>query len=221
MKEEVIGELTPAQLVYMLSIASWFRPVAFDSFVPVKSVKFNGYSLVVDSITVNHPSVFLVEYGKIVVTEPYIRREQKSKVDGGGWREIPSTRVIFRFVDENFIRLAKEASAYRKEQERQRKEDRERQEVARKAAEAKQREKNEQKRLARGFQFLASLNEKYKGKKLADQQPVKLEEQTLTLQFEDGDILKVDLYDSGDNWYYRSSHLIVNEISAESFEAEK
>lgn len=223
MKEEVLGELTPAQLVYKLEAGGrfWFRPTDFDSrFEPVKKVEFDGNVLVVDNITIKQPTVFLVQSGQVVVKESFIRREQKKKIDGGGWREIPSTRVALRLVNDEFVRLAKEASARRKEQERQQSEERERREVARKVAEAKQEEEDEKNRLARGIQFLATLNEKYRGKQLVADQPIKLEGQVLVLQFEDGETLKVDLFDSGEDWYYQSSHLIVNDISTKSFTGE-
>lgn len=220
MKEEAIGELTPAQLVYKLKASGWFRPGVFDNFEPVKHVEFDGNVLVVDNITIKQPSAFLVQSGQVVVKEPYVRREQKKKIDGGGWREIPSTRVVLRLVDEEFVRLSREATARRKEQDRQDREKRERQEAAREVVEAKQKEEDENNRLARGIQFLATLNEKYRGKQLVADQPIKLEGQVLVLQFEDGDTLKIDLFDSGEDWFYCSSHLIVNDIGTESFEME-
>lgn len=228
MKEDVFGELTLAQLVYKLEAGGWFRfnPTAYSSlgcrgsFQPVKRVELVGDILTVDNIIVNSPSVFWSQPNQILIKEPYIRREQKKKIDGGGWREIPSTRVALRLVNDEFVRLAKEASAHRKEQERQRAEVRERREVARKVAEAKQKEEDEENCLARGIQFLATLNEKYRGKRLVADQPIKLEGQTLVLQFENGETLKVDLFDSGEDWYYNPSHLIVNDISTKSFTGE-
>lgn len=230
MKEEVLGELTPAQFIEKINAGGWFRfnPTAYSTlgcrgyFQPVKKVKFVGDVLTVDNITVNSPSVFWSQSqpNQILIKEPYIRQEQKKKVDGGGWREIPSTRVALRLVDDEFVRLAKEASARRKEQKRQQAEERERRETARKVAKAKQKEEDEKNRLVRGVQFLATLNEKYRGKRLVADQPIKLEGQTLVLQFENGETIKIDLFDSGEDWYYNSSHLIVNDISTESFKSE-
>ncbi len=225
MKEEAIGELTPAQLVEKLNAGGWFRfhPLSFStcgcrgSFWPTEKAELVDDVLTIGNITVKQPSMVWLQQDQILVKEPYIRREQKKKVDGGGWREIPSIRIVLRLVNENFVHLARKESAFRKEQERQKNAERERMEVVRKVAEAKKKEEEEQARLARGVQFLNALNEHYQGKKLAIESPIQTEEQTLVLKFEDGDILRVVLFDASD---YYPSHLIVNEISTESFMAE-
>lgn len=138
--------------------------------------------------------IAVVEEWLVEVRCSFMRRQQRKKIEGGGFVEVPAVGVALRLANpaiEEAAKKEREATARKNEEERRQRE-------------AAEREANE-------WAFAERLTKEYGGKKLVY---VSVFCETITLQFDDGSELVIsqeggDLYDAWIN---------VNEISIRTFE---
>ncbi len=222
--DQTDSPISLAALAEMVNRGGWhFRRPGYPEYVfsPIKEATSLCDLLRLDEVRVDQATVTLMPDGLIRVCVPHVRREQKKKADGGGWREIPALRVAHHLVNDAYISCYKDGLARKKEEKQRQQEEAERLAAERRGQEARAREEEERLRLARGVKFLAHLNEQYRGKRLSPDQPLRLEGQTLTLTFDDDTHLTVDLFDARDDGYYEEGRLILNGVSTLSFQHEK
>lgn len=138
--------------------------------------------------------IFVVKAGVIEVRCEYMRRQQRKKVDGGGFVEVPTIGVALRLNNPAMEEAAKKVQAA---EERKKKEERLRRE--------------EEERHANQQAFGEKLTKDYLGRKVVR---VSVASNTITVEFEDGSDLFVSL--AGGDIY--DAWLNVNEISLCTFE---
>lgn len=195
--------LSSTELVNKLNEGGWIisggyqvREVRFAKF-PVVKASLLGETLKIEtrdrSFEVPSNNIVLIDPWIVEIRNTFMRNQQRKKIEGGGWHEVPTVGIALRMSNptlEETIRKDCEARVQRERQERERREA-EAHEVARQ-------------------QFVAKLTSEFVGKKIAK---IEVIGENLYIEFEDGSRLSVQL-DGGDTY---DAWVSVNNISLYDF----
>jgi len=197
--------LSSAELISKLNEGGWFvsgghyvRELGFLTRFPVVEASLLGEILNIECDDVS----FQVPSDNIVLTNPWVveirhtfmLNQQRKKIDGGGWHEVPAVRAVLRLLNpvlEETIRKDREArDKHEKEEQKRREMD---------AYEAARQ------------QFVAKLTGEFVGKKVTE---IDVSDGGLCVGFEDGSELSIEL-DGGDIY---DAWITVNDVSLDNFE---
>lgn len=145
---------------------------------------------------------FEVQSNNIILTDPWVielrhtfmRRQQRKKIEGGGWHEVPTRGVALQLTNPALEESVKKARADEKQRQKE--------EQDRRDAEAREAAKQ---------QFLSQLTGEFVGKKLTK---INAGVGELQLEFEGGARMSVVLH--GDDLY--NAGVAVNRVDLGSFE---
>ena len=154
----------------------------------------------VGTFDLSSDNIVVVEDWMIEVRCTFMRRQQRKKVDGGGFVDVPTVGVALRLSNpklEKAAKMAREVEAQRNKKVRQRSEKR--------------------RYVKKSDKFEAELAEKYVGKKLVG---IELYYGGLRLRFENGPELTIELNDDALSGYHMDEVWNdVNGISLDTFKA--
>ena len=196
--------LSATELVNKLNESGWIvsgghqaRELGFSPKLPVVRASLLGETLKIESddrsFEVPSNNIALTDPWTVEIRHTFMRSQQRKKIEGGGWHEVPAVRVSLRVSNptlEETIRQDREAQAQREKE-------------GRKCSEAEVREAARQ-------QFVAKLTSEFVGKKLTK---IDVIDEGLHIEFEDGSKLSMQL-DGGDPY---DAWINVNNISLRSF----
>lgn len=199
--------LSPQELVNKLNEGGWIisgghlvRETGFPKFSIIKA-SLHGETLKIEtserSFEVPNDNIILINRWTAEIRHTFMRNQQRKKIEGGGWHEVPAIGVALRVSNPTLEENARKA---RDEEVR-----REEEEKARRAAEEF---------AARREQFITSINAGFAGKKLVKIEVVK--ECELRLLFEDNSMIEIDS-DLGDCCGYNCGSAVVNGVSLHSY----
>lgn len=204
-------EITFERLLDLINGGNWGLSSAFAAPRPIKSACLSGADIAIvggdgselcrlategAEIKASHPCEGVGPVTELILYAPALRREQRKKIDGGGFREIPYMKPIVRFHHiptwEAMMKLAADRHAA---EEAARKEAAARAKAERKAAEDRQRQEARQ----RTLDHLAALTVKHAGAILKG---FRLQENlSVAIELDDGRIIPFDV-DHNDDCYY-------------------
>lgn len=202
--------LSASELVDKLNEGGWFvtggrnaRDFGFSPKLAVIKTALDGETLKVETAERS----FEAPAGNIASSDPwaigilqtFTRQEQRKKIEGGGWREVPFVGAAL-LVGNPTLEVA-----VKKEREEQAK--REKEEKERKAVE----ELN-----ARRNNFIANLTAGFVGKTLVEVAVTGEYHQGLQFEFDDGSVITIGS-DIGDCCGYNCGSAVVNGVSLDTF----
>lgn len=197
--------LSSTELVNKLNEGGWVvsgghqaRELGFSPKLPVVKASLLGETLKIEgenrSFEVPSNDIALTDPWTVEIRHTFMRSQQRKKIEGGGWHEVPAVGVALQVSNPTFektIRKDREARAQREKEEQERQE-------------AKAHEAARQ-------QFVAKLTSEFVGKKLIK---IDVIGEDLHIEFEDGSKLSAQL-DGGDTY---DAWINVNNISLRDFE---
>lgn len=196
--------LSSTELVSKLNEGGWVvsgghqaRGLGFSPKLPVVNASLLGETLKIEtgdrSFEVPSNNIGLTDPWTVEIRHTFMRNQQRKKIEGGGWHEVPAVGVALRVSNPTLketICKDREARAQREKEERER-------------CEAEAHEAARQ-------QFVAKLTSEFVGKKLAK---IDVIGEDLHIEFEDSSKLSAQL-DGGDTY---NAWINVNDISLRYF----
>ncbi|QQG46102.1 MAG: hypothetical protein HYY55_04030 [Candidatus Niyogibacteria bacterium] len=197
--------LSPIELVNKLNEGGWVvsgghqvRELGFSPNPQVVGASLFGELVKIESgdrsFEVPSDNIALTDPWTVEIRHTFMRKQQRKKIEGGGWREVPAVGIALYVSNPTLketIRRDYEARAQREKEERERR-----------RAEAHE---------AARQQFVAKLTSEFVGKKLTE---IDVVGENLHIKFEDGSELSAKL-DGGDCY---DAWINVNNISLRDFE---
>lgn len=149
-------------------------------------------------------------YSEIEIRQTFVAKEQRKKIDGGGWCEKPYVGIAVVLTDEEAAASIERECAEKAREEAAQKAQRERETKARDEA---KRQRKAAEREERRQAFIIAFRQKFAGKTIVD---IDLENHELGIKFSDGSTLAVESRD----YEEYCSWLIVDGIEFDDFTPE-
>lgn len=179
--------LSPTELVNKLNDGGWIvsgghqvRELGFSPKLPVVRASLLGETLKIETgdrnFEVPSDNIVLINPWTAEINHTFMRRQQRKKIEGGGWHEVPAVRVVLRVTNPEIEKSWREA-----------------QEAEAKCAREKRQEANRQRRTTEMKQFLASIK-RFVGEKITDFQLLDWDEggPALIVKFESGNTMRFE-----------------------------
>lgn len=152
--------LSLTELVSKLNEGGWIvsggrqtRELGFQLKLPVIKALLLEKTLKIEtrnrSFEVPNDNIFIIDSWIVEVRHTFMLNQQRKKIEGGGWREVPTVGVALRMSNPEIERLYREAEKAKE----------------RRACEARQ-QANRRRRTTEIQQFLASISEQFVGEKI-------------------------------------------------------